>query len=653
MKRQVFLFVMIMLFAIKNGMAEKQIIVNDTFKYLEIGKEIEYITTDKGQLTIFNFLQNNHPLFIQNKHDMLLLNENEYKEDLWIHLKINNSTATTKDLVLTINNSLINWIEFYEIKEGKIINQNIIGDALELNRRFIRDKNPVYPIKIKSNEITDVYFKFNLGGRKIHAPIELHSYSDFIENSLFKNINLGFFYGILTCLSFICFIIFYLLKDRVYFYLASYFTSQIFLQVAISGIGFVMIWPNNPFWNDRSIPFLMSFSIFLAIVFLIEFLKKNKINKYIFYIAVFFQIISGLIILASFTNGPIYNASIWVLYKILPVFYIGFFILSTYFFLTKYLPARFFFSAFLLALISIGAIYYYAITKTHNNVFTNQFVLVGEILKSILLMLALLDRLRIFKEEKEIAQMLVIQQLEQLNTLKENANKELMMKVEEKTSELSIKQNEVKKALIWGEEQERKRVAQELHDGLGSLLSTLRLNAESIDLKDKGLTEKELYAYQNVIELIDKACSELREISHNMMPPSIEQFGILQQLKSIIRNINISKKIEFTLDTFGLEERFNKDLELSIYRICLEFINNIIKHSKAQSAIIQLVRNQNVLSIIIEDDGIGFDSSLISEGIGFSSTRSRVEAFNGSMMIDTNKKRGTTVIIELPIENEN
>src|SRR5574343_179225 len=160
MKRQVFLFVMIMLFAIKNGMAEKQIIVNDTFKYLEIGKEIEYITTDKGQLTIFNFLQNNHPLFIQNKHDMLLLNENEYKEDLWIHLKINNSTATTKDLVLTINNSLINWIEFYEIKEGKIINQNIIGDALELNRRFIRDKNPVYPIKIKSNEITDVYFKF-------------------------------------------------------------------------------------------------------------------------------------------------------------------------------------------------------------------------------------------------------------------------------------------------------------------------------------------------------------------------------------------------------------------------------------------------------------------------------------------------------------
>jgi len=626
-------------------------IAND-FKYKEIGKEIEYITTEKNRVTIYNILSQQHPLFIQNKHEMLLLNEDEYLEDLWIHLQISNVSSQPKDLILTINNSLINWIEYYEVSNGKIIKRNITGDALDINTRIIKEKNPVYPIQLKQNAKTDIYFKFNLGGRKIHAPIELHTYKDYIERSLSKNINLGFFYGILTCLSFICFIIFYLLKERVYFYLASYFTSQIFLQVAISGVGFVMIWPNYPFWNDRSVPFLMSFSIFLAIVFLIEFLKKNKINKYIYYIAIAFQILSGILVFTAFADSPIYYVSIWVLYKIIPVFYIGFFILSTYFFLTKYLPARFFFSAFLLALLSIGAIYFYASTRTHNNVFTNQSVIVGEILKSILLMLALLDRLRIFKEEKELAQMLVIQQLEQLNTLKENANKELMLKVEEKTAELSLKQNEVKKALIWGEEQERKRVAQELHDGMGSLLSTLRLNAESIDLNDKGLSEKELYAYQNVIELIDKACSELRIISHNMMPPSIEQFGIIQQLKTIIRNINASETINFTLDTFGLENRLSKDIELTIYRICLEIINNIIKHSKAKNATIQLVRNENMISIIIEDDGIGFDINEIQGGLGFTSIQSRVDAFNGTITIDTNTKRGTTIITELPLTDE-
>lgn len=652
MKRLGNILLVLLMFTIKFSSATEVISIGKDFKYKEIGKEIEYITTAQHQLTISSFLQGKHPEFVQNIHDMLLLNEDEYLEDLWIHLQIENTTPETRDLVLTINNSLINWIEYYEVQGNRVVTQNILGDAIGLEHRLIKDKNPVYPIKIKSKGITDIYFKFNLGGRKIHAPIELHSYEDFIENSLNKNINLGFFYGILTCLSFICFIIFYLLRERVYFYLASYFTSQIFLQVAISGIGFVMIWPKFPFWNDRSVPFLMSFSIFLAIVFLIEFLKKNKINKYIYYIAIFFQILSGILVFTSFTNGAVYSASIWILYKIIPVFYIGFFVLSSYFFLTKYLPARFFFSAFLLALLSIGAIYFYALTRTHNNVFTNQFVIVGEILKSILLMLALLDRLRIFKEEKELAQMLVIQQLEQLNTLKENANKELMLKVEEKTAELSLKQNEVKKALIWGEEQERKRVAQELHDGMGSLLSTLRLNAESIDLKDKGLSEKELYAYQNVIELIDRACSELRIISHNMMPPSIEQFGIIQQLKTIIRNINASETIEFSLDTFGLESRLNKDIELSIYRICLELINNILKHSSAKSAIIQLVRNENVLSIIVEDDGTGFDNKEIEEGLGFASIRSRVDAFNGTVTIDTNKQRGTTIIIELPLDHE-
>jgi signal transduction histidine kinase len=261
-----------------------------------------------------------------------------------------------------------------------------------------------------------------------------------------------------------------------------------------------------------------------------------------------------------------------------------------------------------------------------------------------------MDRLRIFKGEKEEAQAQVIVQLEEMNSLKENANIELIQKVEEKTIELHQKQTEVKKALIWGEEQERKRVSQELHDGMGSLLSTLRLNAESIDLNDKGLSEKEYFAYQNVIELIDKACTELRNISHNMMPVGIEQFGLVQQLISIIRKINDSEKVHIVLDTFNMEKRLNKDIELSIYRICLELINNIINHANAKTATLQIIRNDDVLSIVMEDDGVGFNIDEIVEGHGLISIRSRVDAFGGKINIDSNNNRGTTIIIELPVE---
>lgn len=630
--------------------ANNTVLVKSDFVYKELGREIEYVTTAKGELSIQNFLDNRHTIFIQNNHDMLLLNEDEYKEDLWLHFIIQSNSNKEQDLILNLNNSLINWVEYYEVSEHKIIKHNISGDALPVSNKFIREKNPIYPIHLNANQTLHVYFKFNLGGRKIHAPMELHSYNHFIEYNLKQDLELGFFYGILVCLSFICFIMFYLLRDLVYFYLASYFTSQLFLQVSISGIGYVLLWPNLPFWNDRSVSFFMALSIFLAIVFLVEFINKKNIHKYSYYLILFIQFISFVLLFTSFGEGQIYNVSVWILYKLIPVFYIGFFILSSYFFLTKFLPARYFFSAFLMSLLSIGAIYYYALTRTHNNIFTNQVLIIGEILKSLLLMLASLDRLRIFKEEKELAQMQVIQQLEQLNTLKENANLDLMKKVEEKTLELSLKQNEVKKALIWGEEQERKRVAQELHDGMGSLLSTLRLNAESIDLNDKGLSDKEFYAYQNVIELIDKACTELRNISHNMMPTGLDQFGLVQQLISIVKKINASETVKVSLDTFGMEVRLNKDIELSIYRICLELMNNIIKHSKAKNATIQLIRNSNNLSIIIEDDGHGFDINNITHGLGLTSIHSRVDAFNGSITIDSNNNRGTTCIIELPLE---
>jgi signal transduction histidine kinase len=153
-----------------------------------------------------------------------------------------------------------------------------------------------------------------------------------------------------------------------------------------------------------------------------------------------------------------------------------------------------------------------------------------------------------------------------------------------------------------------------------------------------------------VIELIDKACTELRNISHNMMPVGIEQFGLVQQLISIIRKINDSEKVHIVLDTFNMEKRLNKDIELSIYRICLELINNIINHANAKTATLQIIRNDDVLSIVMEDDGVGFNIDEIVEGHGLISIRSRVDAFGGKINIDSNNNRGTTIIIELPVE---
>jgi signal transduction histidine kinase len=234
-----------------------------------------------------------------------------------------------------------------------------------------------------------------------------------------------------------------------------------------------------------------------------------------------------------------------------------------------------------------------------------------------------------------------------MNQYKELVNKELELKVEQKSNEILQKQHEVNKALITGEEKERKRVAQDLHDGMGSLLSTLRLNAESIDLSSKNLTSAEALAYQNVLDMIDKACTELRSISHNMMPSGIEHFGLKATLESLVGKLNQTSQTQFVFDSFELELLQNEDTALQVYRIILELMNNIIKHASASQATVQLIMQQQQLTIVVEDNGKGFTEKTTTKGIGLLSVRSRVEAMQGKITIDTNAE-GTTIIIEIP-----
>jgi signal transduction histidine kinase len=185
---------------------------------------------------------------------------------------------------------------------------------------------------------------------------------------------------------------------------------------------------------------------------------------------------------------------------------------------------------------------------------------------------------------------------------------------------------------------------------MGSLLSTLRLNAEAIDLNGKNLNVQQAIAYQNVLEMIDKACTELRTISHNMLPSGIEHFGLSATLQSLIKQINHNKSIHFSLDTDGLEALHNQEIELHLYRIVMELVNNVVKHAKAKHASVQLYISDTSITIMVEDDGVGFANVKHEKsGIGLLSVQSRVEAINGKFQVDSRINHGTTISIEIPI----
>jgi two-component system, NarL family, sensor kinase len=201
-------------------------------------------------------------------------------------------------------------------------------------------------------------------------------------------------------------------------------------------------------------------------------------------------------------------------------------------------------------------------------------------------------------------------------------------------------------ALIDGEENERKRIAQELHDGINGDLSAIKYRISSLEEYGIGLAEKA--DLQKIIEMIDYSCSQVRNISHNLMPTSILDFGLVETISQYCLKINSSQSIEFDFQHFGTILILPKKTETVIYRIVQELINNSVKHSKATKAMVQMNYHENELFITVEDNGIGFDTTTSKSGIGIKNIASRVDFLKANLEIESSEKGSSfNIIIDL------
>lgn len=633
-----------------NVYGQQVLTISSGFDKVIPGKHCVYLVSPKNAYTLQQLLNDTAIGYTKLEHNLLFFNEEDYQEDIWIRFAVINTAPYFQSVILELNNPMIDDVQFFDVVRHNLITCNISGDEHPFATRSILFRNPIYALSLQPGDTHTVYMMVNADGRKIHLPLTIKSIPTFIEETSAKDIQFGLYYGALLVLTLTSFYLAYTLADRVFMYFALYIFCLLLSQLCTSGIAFAYLWPDMPYWNNRSITVTMSLTLITGILFARSFIASDHLNRWVKHVMYGGLALGIFCALTALGNTWFLTVSMWLLYRLIPVIYALLIGIGGYVLFKKFKSARLFVPGFIFAAVSIGGMSLHSVNKTADNVFTNDIVIYAVLLKCFMLSIAMFDRLKIFKEEKETAQALVIKQLEELNLYKEEVNTRLEVTIEKKSRELIEKQNEVKRALISGEEKERKRVAQELHDGMGSLLSTLRLNAEAIDLTDKNLDEREAIAYQNVLEMIDRACTELRTISHNMLPSGIEHFGLVATLQSLIKKINHNNSIHFSLDTVGLETLHNPEIELHLYRIVMELINNAMKHSKARQAGIQLMINDSDITIMVEDDGIGFTVKQDgAKGVGLLSMQSRVEALNGKFQIDSRINHGTTVTIEIPL----
>ena len=203
----------------------------------------------------------------------------------------------------------------------------------------------------------------------------------------------------------------------------------------------------------------------------------------------------------------------------------------------------------------------------------------------------------------------------------------------------------VSNALIEGEEVERKRIARDLHDGLGSMLSGLKIHLKLAE-KENALSAVE------VNNLLDKSIKELRNISQNLMPESLLKLSLEHALRDLcMANSNAKTQIEFQY--LIQKPNLPKNYEIVIYRIIQELLNNALKYAEASLILVSCSQNKDTFFITVEDNGVGFDiMDKNNNGMGLRNIKNRVEILKGKLEIESEVNKGTSAYIELKVKNE-
>lgn len=266
----------------------------------------------------------------------------------------------------------------------------------------------------------------------------------------------------------------------------------------------------------------------------------------------------------------------------------------------------------------------------------SNFTLIG-LLSGIAFILLAVFLIVLFYQQKLSASDIILKQSEQINT----------QKIKELKQSIALNNLE---SMIKGQEEERERIAKDLHDSLGGLLSTIKLRYDNLIYEMSGIHKTS--EQQRVHDLIDEACSEIRSIAHDLTPGALEELGLIEAIQDMLNRYDKSGQI-ITFQYYGFSEQTVLDSEISIYvyRIIQELVNNAFKHAEAKEILVQISLMEDQLEVIVEDDGKGYSESAIKKGMGLENIKSRVYYLKGELSVKSESGSGTSSYIVIPLKN--
>lgn len=543
--------------------------------------------------------------------------------DFWLTFTLVNHAEGERTLFYKFNYPFLKSIDVYKQTSTGLARILQTGAERPFNSRGYVYHDFVLPIRLAKGETASFLIRMERKGERFSTSPELISESAFKKEEQFTYIVIGIMVGIMFFNIVINLFLGVSLADKIHYLYAAYVGATLLWVFSSVGLDYQFLFPNYPaiFKIAQFVAGAITMLLMaqLAIVFLE--LKRHSLVAYYF-----LNGFKGLLLLVLLAKIALYmllstpgsfNKVISNAYMI-AIAGIAFSITWAAIICVKkgFKPAWFYLAAIVYLTINIVRVCYVILVTNDLSVLVSPptSIQIGLIVESLIIFVSIIYRYSVLKKER----------------------KELQLKLVDQ--KIAMTQN-----ILTAQEEERKRLAQDLHDDLGATLSTLLLHITN--KTESGVNSP----YQErSIAITQKALADLRHISHNLLPKDFAALHLFQALHNRIDELYSFTATRFWLNTDGDDRLLSEIQSITLYRITNELINNTIKHAKAAQANIDVVIAEAHITLIFEDDGIGFAQSQPQQGIGLKNIHSRVAFLNGKINIDNNNQ-GTTIIIDVPL----
>lgn len=536
------------------------------------------------------------------------------KNIFWVGFTLQNLTASPIEEVIEIDNPQLDYVTVYQVLSTGIQHQYTTGDKFLFNKRPVNNRNFLFPIDLAAGETITLIIKIDKRNTTVNLPIYLWNDQEHAKADYQRNLGYGLYFGFVgLCLVYALMAFLFLRKPVYAWYFLWVFGSAFYVFTAL-GFSFQYLYP---FTTDFNSPF----RVYLEVANVITFIKFSehflnlsvftpRIRKILqYFLLTFFTLIALSAIAYDFFESN----SVWVL-PVLNALMLGsglLVILSAILSFPKQkLIVTYYFIAFGMLMIgfgmvTIGEFGWIAVEK-----FPVNPVMVGSGIEIFIFSMALSYQIRKLYDERN----------------------QLSLKLAEQ-------QKAMLKSYIEGVERERVRIGRELHDDIGSRLSSIK----RFMLKHN---EEDDFAQLQ----LDQLCEDVRTMSHQLAPQALHLAGLKKMIYELGYHTERTTSLKVDVQFYDFPDELPEEISSQLYRIVQEAINNVLKHAEAQNIDIQFFGYPEELVITLDDDGKGISENS-KDGIGIQNMKARTQSLNGSFEISSKANKGTSLLFRIPLQS--